>query len=136
MILRVFSAVLTLLLSRVCCLGVRFPAPSSFEPDSDLLYTTTLHQAVAISRMIDASMKQRWVRTTPCTLHFREESNFASQLSPLVMGKPYLALQRETVGGRLYGGENAVRLCSACECSGCCARHPALCTNRNANMMY
>lgn len=106
------------------------------EPDSDLLYTPALNQTVAISRMIDASMKQRWVRLTSCTLHFREESNYACQLSPLVIGKPYLALQREAGGGRLDGGQNAVRLCSACEFSGCCARHPALCTNRSANMMY
>lgn len=86
--------------------------------------------------MIDASLKQRWVRLTLCTLHFKKESNFASQLSPLAIGEQYLALQRETVGGRLYVEQNAVRLCFASEFAGCCARHPALCTNRSANMMY
>lgn len=60
--------------------------------------------------MIDASVKQRWVRLTSCTLHFRQESNFASQLSPLVPGEPYLALRRETVGGRLYMGRGEMQL--------------------------
>lgn len=118
------------------CLGVHFPAPENFEPDSEFFYTAVLNQTVALSRMIDTSMKQRWVRWTSCTLPFRKESNFASQLSPLVIGKQYLAFQRKTVGGRLYGGQNAARLCSACEFAGCCARHPALCTNRSANMLY
>lgn len=95
-----FFATLALLLSRVC-LGVRFPLSDSFKPDPDSIYTLALNQTVAISAVIDASVKQRWVSLTCCTFCLREESNFASLLSPLVIGEPYLALQRETVGAGL-----------------------------------
>lgn len=118
------------------CFAVNFPASGNFKPNSDCFCTTVLNQTAALSSMIDTSMKQRWVRWTSCTLHFRKESNFASQLSRLVIDKQYFAFQKKTIEGRLYGGQNAARLCSACEFASCCARHPALCTNRSANMMY